>query len=96
MITLTRTDPTKNLARFYSISIGPDLFGGYAVTREWGRIGQGGTVRRDPYNDEAAAHQAAATITEQKIRRGYRQPTTLATVNAVPTNSSANENTINP
>ncbi|WP_037154007.1 WGR domain-containing protein [Rhizobium freirei] len=38
---IERTDATKNMARFYSLSIEPTLFGTPCLTRRWGRIGSG-------------------------------------------------------
>jgi predicted DNA-binding WGR domain protein len=37
-----RTDATKNMARFYALSIEPTLFGTPCLTRRWGRIGSKG------------------------------------------------------
>jgi hypothetical protein len=37
MAFLTRTDPTRNINRFYVVDITPTLFGEWAVLREWGR-----------------------------------------------------------
>jgi predicted DNA-binding WGR domain protein len=39
MAFLTRTDPTRNIDRFYVVDITPTLFGEWAVLREWGRRG---------------------------------------------------------
>jgi hypothetical protein len=38
-VTLNRIDPARNMRRFYSLDVQPDLFGGFAVVKEWGRIG---------------------------------------------------------
>jgi len=35
-----KLDPEKNLARFYSLTILPNLFGEWSLQREWGRIGR--------------------------------------------------------
>jgi len=37
MAFLTRTDPAKNIDRFYFVDVTPTLFGEWAVLREWGR-----------------------------------------------------------
>jgi hypothetical protein len=42
---LERRDPARNVARFYAITVAPTLFGPWVLVREWGRIGQPGTVR---------------------------------------------------
>jgi predicted DNA-binding WGR domain protein len=34
-----RKDPTKNMARYYAMSIEPTLFGQACLVRRWGRIG---------------------------------------------------------
>jgi predicted DNA-binding WGR domain protein len=34
---LSRIDPARNMCRFYWIDVQPDLFGGFAVVKEWGR-----------------------------------------------------------
>jgi predicted DNA-binding WGR domain protein len=48
-ITLHRIDATRNMSRFYRLDVQRDLFGAWAVIREWGRIGQPGRMRSDPY-----------------------------------------------
>ena len=70
---LTRTDPDQNMARFYRLDVQPDLFGGWSLWREWGRMGCSGTVRRDPYPTQDAAEVAKARLAEAKARRGYRR-----------------------
>jgi predicted DNA-binding WGR domain protein len=70
-IMLTRIDHHRNMARFYKLDVQPTLFGGWSVVREWGRIGQGGTVRSALY---ACARDAEAAVDRQravKERRGY-------------------------
>jgi hypothetical protein len=49
MAYLTRTDPTRNINRFYVVDITPTLFGDWTVLREWGRRGSSGTVRLTSY-----------------------------------------------
>jgi len=39
MITLYRVDDGQNMHRFYHLRVEQTLFGGWAVIREWGRIG---------------------------------------------------------
>ena len=43
-VTLRLIDPEANKWRFYSLDIQPDLFGGWSLVREWGRIGRHGKV----------------------------------------------------
>ncbi len=39
MIRLTRSDPSRNMHRFYAVQLAPTLFGEWALVAEWGRIG---------------------------------------------------------
>jgi predicted DNA-binding WGR domain protein len=41
---LTRIDPARNMRRFYRLDVQPDLFGGFAVVKEWGRSGARGRM----------------------------------------------------
>lgn len=68
---LTRIEPAANMRRYYSLQIAPDLFGGYALTRSWGRIGLSSAMRIELYEDEAAAIGALQVWYDQKVRRGY-------------------------
>jgi hypothetical protein len=47
--TLHRSDPAKNLRRFYRLDVQPDLFGQWCFIREWGRIDSSGQTRSVPY-----------------------------------------------
>ena len=70
-VTLHHVDPTRNMSRFYRLDLQPDLCGAWGVIREWGRIGQAGRVRIDPY---PTAEQAADRMFRQqaaKQGRGY-------------------------
>ena len=73
MIRLTKKHPQQNMARFYLIQVVPGLFGQWGVLREWGRIGQPGTVRKDWYPDQSLAQAASTQILKQKLKRGYLQ-----------------------
>ena len=42
---LARIDPARNMCRFYRLDVQPDLFGGFAFVKEWGRIGARGRSR---------------------------------------------------
>ena len=48
MIHLHRVDPTRNMARFYTMALQPTLFGDWALLREWGRIGSAGRLVSSP------------------------------------------------
>jgi predicted DNA-binding WGR domain protein len=68
---LVKLVPAKKQARFYRLAIWPDLFGGFSLVREYGRIGQSGQLRLDLFPEiDAATHSFANTI-KRKLRRGY-------------------------
>ncbi len=70
---LERIDPAAGMARFYVVSVRPMLFGEWAVIREWGRIGRGGTVRERTHSNADEATASAAATVDTKRRRGYRE-----------------------
>ncbi|MBK7543104.1 MAG: WGR domain-containing protein [Candidatus Competibacteraceae bacterium] len=72
MIHLERREPARNRLRFYNIVVTPTLFGGWALVREWGRIGQPGTMRETWFDTERAAIEAGERIRQRKEKRGYR------------------------
>jgi predicted DNA-binding WGR domain protein len=39
---MRRVDPDTNMARFYVLTLEQDLFGNFAVTRQWGKVGTAG------------------------------------------------------
>ena len=69
---LTRTDPEANTNRFYNLTLAPTLFNGWSVVREWGRIGQGGTVKIDQFDTEEAAQTRMDWLKRQKLKKGYK------------------------
>jgi predicted DNA-binding WGR domain protein len=70
-ITLHRTDPDRNMHRYYRLDVQPDLFGAWGVVREWGRIGQPGRLRIDPYPTVAQAEERMHVHAAAKQGRGY-------------------------
>ena len=58
-IHLERREPARNRQRFYAILVTPTLFGAWAMVREWGRIGQPGTVRETGFETEGEARSVA-------------------------------------
>lgn len=70
---LTRSDVSCNMIRFYRMEVQPDLFGGWTLWREWGRIGRRGQLRLDPYQSEQDGYAALTDLVRQKMRRGYQQ-----------------------
>ena len=68
---LQRVDPKRNMYRFYAVTVEPTLFGGWAVVRQWGRIGSAGSIRVDPHESMGEAIDAVRQINRSKMRRGY-------------------------
>jgi predicted DNA-binding WGR domain protein len=72
MAYLTRTDPTRNINRFYVVDVTPTLFGEWAVLREWGRRGSPGTMRSSSYQRRDEAQSAEPrTVKRQPRPPGY-------------------------
>jgi predicted DNA-binding WGR domain protein len=69
---LKKRIPARNQKRFYTITVTRTLFDGWAVVREWGRIGQPGTVRETEFATEAEAWAAGEWWRTRKEKRGYR------------------------
>jgi predicted DNA-binding WGR domain protein len=68
---LRRTDPARNMARFYALSVEPTLFGGASLTRRWGRIGTSGRQIVELHADAEAARLSREAWLRRKARRGY-------------------------
>lgn len=71
MTYLTRTDPARNLDRFYIVAVTPTLFGEWAVLREWGRRGSPGTLRLESYRRHEEAQSAEQRTIKRRLQRGY-------------------------
>jgi predicted DNA-binding WGR domain protein len=75
-VELRRLDPACNIYRFCRLAIEPDLFGGFRLLRQWGRIGgRGGRIKIAHYDDAALAagalqrqpnHNARACMRDDK------------------------------
>jgi predicted DNA-binding WGR domain protein len=72
MTVFTRSDPAKNLHRFYVVRLAPTLFGDWTLLREWGRSGSPGTVRLTSFACYDEAAEAEQRIIARRRRRGYR------------------------
>lgn len=72
MIHLTRTDPARNMARFYTMTLQPTLFGEWALLREWGRIGSAGRLVSARFASEREAALAMAEHLQAKLSKGYQ------------------------
>ena len=70
-IYLERREPARNLQRFQTITVTRTLLGSWAMVREWGRLGQPGTVREKWFASEHAAVTASGSLRRRKERRGY-------------------------
>lgn len=66
-----RTDVSKNMARFYAMSIQPNLFGEACLTRCWGRIGTVGQTKSHHFKTEREAVALFLDLLRKKKRRGY-------------------------
>ena len=67
-----RTDPSKNMARYYAMAIEPTLFGTHALTRRWGRIGSRGHQKVHHFEREEEAVCLFLDVLRRKRARGYR------------------------
>ena len=71
-VTLRRTDPAKNMARFYALEVERDLFGRHVLVRRWERIGTAGKNRLDEHTREGEAWTALQKLQAAKRRKGYQ------------------------
>jgi predicted DNA-binding WGR domain protein len=71
-VELRRVDPSRNMRRFYRLVITPDLFGGFLLMKQWGRIGVRGRIVAERHETEAGAVDALRRQAIRKRRRGYR------------------------
>lgn len=67
-----RTDETRNMARFYAMTIEPNLFGEVCLTRRWGRIGAQGQMKTQHFAREQDAVTTFLDLLRRKRSRGYR------------------------
>ncbi|WP_026187697.1 WGR domain-containing protein [Ensifer sp. BR816] len=66
-----RTDISRNMARYYAMSIEPTLFGDACLRRRWGRIGSTGQQMIHHFDREEDAVLMFLDLLRQKRRRGY-------------------------
>lgn len=69
-----RTEPSKNMARYYAMSIEPTLFGTACLTRRWGRIGKMGQEKVHHFEREEEAVRLFLDLLRRRRARGYRPP----------------------
>ena len=67
----TATDDNHH-PRFYHLHLGPDLFSGWLLTKEWGAQGSPGRVQKKHYETPEEAEKALMDARDQQIKRGYR------------------------
>jgi len=70
-IELRRIDSSRNMRRFYRLDVKPDLFGGFLLMKQWGRIGVRGRVVAERHHSAALATRALNELAQRKKRRGY-------------------------
>lgn len=78
-----RTEPSKNMARYYAMTIETTLFGTMCLTRRWGRIGRMGQQKVHHFEREEEAVHLFLDVLRQKRARGYRPAKTIRTNPAV-------------
>ncbi|PHR80837.1 WGR domain-containing protein [Henriciella sp.] len=72
MITLYRVDDGQNMHRFYHMRVEQTLFGGWALIREWGRIGnRRGQTLEEWFDGAEPAEAALWKLEAAKRSRGY-------------------------
>jgi predicted DNA-binding WGR domain protein len=79
-VALRRVDPSRNMNRFYTLSVEVTLFEDWSCTRSYGRVGgrpsgrtgvKGGRIMIGLYASEAEARDAFQRLLAAKRRRGY-------------------------
>lgn len=73
MIFFTRTDPARNINRFYLVRLSPTLFGDWTLWREWGRSGSPGRVRITSFASHAEAEKEQRRTSRRRQRHGYSE-----------------------
>ena len=64
--------PRENRYRYYSLSIGPDLWGRPCVIRRWGRIWGGAREKYTWTETEAELDRIVGETHLNRLRHGYR------------------------
>lgn len=70
-----RSDPARNMARYYAMEIEQTMFGEACLTRRWGRIGKRGQEKQHVFEREEEAVRLFLELLKQKRARGYRPQT---------------------
>jgi predicted DNA-binding WGR domain protein len=69
---LARIDPVRNMRRFFGFDVQPDLFGGFSVVKERGRISARRRITDEWRMTVAQAFAALQRQAKRKRRRGYQ------------------------
>ncbi|EHS52685.1 WGR domain-containing protein [Rhizobium sp. PDO1-076] len=69
---IERTDPAKNMARYYALSIEPTLFGTFCLFRRWGRVGSSGQSIEHHFDGEMEAVAMFLELLRTKRAREYK------------------------
>jgi predicted DNA-binding WGR domain protein len=76
-VRLTRVDASRNMARYYTLSVEVSLFDGFSCTRGFGRIGsRGGRLMIGLFDTQSGAEAELARWLRAKQERGYRRDLT--------------------
>jgi predicted DNA-binding WGR domain protein len=70
-ILISRIDKARNMARFYEIEVGYDLFSNPVLIRRWGRIGTNGQMKIAVAKSLDEAEEAGRSLLARKLGRGY-------------------------
>ncbi|EPE93890.1 hypothetical protein RGCCGE502_33911 (plasmid) [Rhizobium grahamii CCGE 502] len=76
---IERSDSARNMARYYAMSIEPNLFGDVCLLRKWGRIGTKGQMMVHHFGREEEAVELFLDLLRRKRKRGYRPRTSVPT-----------------
>ena len=69
---LERFDASRNMARYYRISISLTLFGEWVMCREWGRVGRNGQRLEHVCTTRDEAQKLLEARKVERMKRGYR------------------------
>lgn len=72
MLYFEARDPSRNLARRYSVVVSQDLYGCTMVDLAWGRIGRSGQHKAHAFRDAEAAERFVKRVLRQRGRAPQR------------------------
>jgi predicted DNA-binding WGR domain protein len=76
-IRFTSIDPAKNRYRIYTLTWHPELWGGVALVRAWGRIGGKSRFCSQNYLTREEALQEVDQLIKRRLKRGYQLVTSM-------------------